>query len=193
MCCSEAKRLGGRLYDCDGGFVLRGVVGGVGLCFAVWPMGRSLLRGVASGVGLLWVVVVAGLTEVGHDHLAVDFLDGVLESQQSSINVHECHKPILFAPPRDLVIDHIPILHWTIQREEKAEGCRVGGGAEFEHKELALCGVTVGDASDGVKDIDVVKDGDFEDLEELVFGEALEEFAGIFWGEFWDDDVWGII
>ena len=37
-------RLGGRLYDYDGGFVLRGV---------------------ASGVGLLWVVVVAGLTGGG--------------------------------------------------------------------------------------------------------------------------------
>jgi hypothetical protein len=37
-------RLGGRLYDCDGGFVLRGV---------------------ASGVGLLWAVVVAGLTGGG--------------------------------------------------------------------------------------------------------------------------------
>ena len=57
MCCGEATRLGGRLYDHDGGFVLRDVAGGVGLCFAVRPMGRSL--------GLLWVVVVAGLTGYG--------------------------------------------------------------------------------------------------------------------------------
>ncbi|GMY32847.1 hypothetical protein FCV25MIE_28089, partial [Fagus crenata] len=39
MCCGEATRLGGRLYDRDGGFVLRGVAGGVGLCFSVWPVG----------------------------------------------------------------------------------------------------------------------------------------------------------
>ena len=58
-------RLGGRLYDCDGGFMLRGVASGVGLSFAVRPMGRSLLCGVAGGVGLLWVVVVAGLTGGG--------------------------------------------------------------------------------------------------------------------------------
>jgi hypothetical protein len=45
--------------------VLRGVASGVGLSFAVRPMGRSPLRGVASGVGLLWVVVVAGLTGGG--------------------------------------------------------------------------------------------------------------------------------
>jgi hypothetical protein len=45
--------------------VLRGVASGVGLSFAVRPMGRSLLCGVASGVGLLWVVVVAGLTGDG--------------------------------------------------------------------------------------------------------------------------------
>ena len=47
--------------------MLRGVANGVGLSFAVRPMGRSPLRGVASGVGLLWVVVVvvAGLTGSG--------------------------------------------------------------------------------------------------------------------------------
>uniref|UniRef100_A0A2N9ENL5 DDE Tnp4 domain-containing protein n=1 Tax=Fagus sylvatica TaxID=28930 RepID=A0A2N9ENL5_FAGSY len=56
-------RLGGRLYDCDGGS-----------CFAAWPAGwvspsrrgqrgGSLLRGVASGVGLS--LVVAGLTGGG--------------------------------------------------------------------------------------------------------------------------------
>jgi hypothetical protein len=45
--------------------VLRSVASGVGLSFAVRPMGRSLLRGVASRVGLLWVVVVAGLTGGG--------------------------------------------------------------------------------------------------------------------------------
>ena len=37
MCCGEATRLGGRLYDHDGGFVLPGVAGGVGLYFTVWP------------------------------------------------------------------------------------------------------------------------------------------------------------
>uniref|UniRef100_A0A2N9EJB6 Reverse transcriptase Ty1/copia-type domain-containing protein n=2 Tax=Fagus sylvatica TaxID=28930 RepID=A0A2N9EJB6_FAGSY len=62
---NKKTRLGSRLYDCDGLFVLRGVASGVGLSFAVWPMGRSPLRGVASGVGLLWVVVVAGLTGGG--------------------------------------------------------------------------------------------------------------------------------
>ena len=45
--------------------MLRGMASGVGLSFAVRPMGRSLLCGMAGGVGLLWVVVVAGLTGGG--------------------------------------------------------------------------------------------------------------------------------
>lgn len=101
----------------------------------------------------------------------------------------ERHETIAFALPRVLVQNYNGLLELAVGREEASQALGGGVPAEAADEELALRGVGICDQSDGIENVGVAGDGVQEHVDELIGGEALDDFPGVFAIELGDGEV----